>query len=238
MTPRIFPSKTETAKAVIEYILNLTELSGHEPLNIALSGGSTPALMFDLWASEYAGLTPWDRLKWFWVDERCVPPRHPDSNYGMTMTHLLSKVPVDSSRIFRIKGEDNPETEARRYSDLVGEQLGREDGFPAFDIVLLGAGDDGHTSSVFPGQEHLLTTASPYAVSVHPTSGQRRVALTGQPIIRAAHCLFLMTGSSKAPVLRGLRASADSGPAAYVAHHARHDLQIFADTEAARLAND
>ena len=81
--------------------------------NIAVSGGSTPALMFDLWANEYADITPWKRMKLYWVDERCVPPEDSDSNYGMMRSLLLGIVPIPYENVYRIRGEEKPAKEGR-----------------------------------------------------------------------------------------------------------------------------
>ncbi len=232
MTLNIYPDAAETARALVRFVLKVVEETPREKVNIALSGGSTPALMFDLWAEEFAKQTPWQRLHLYWVDERCVAPEHPESNYGMTRKHLLDKIPLSPEQVFRIIGERNPEQEAKRYADFVASRLPEEDGYPVFDLVQLGAGDDGHTSSIFPDQKELLTTEAIYAVGTHPTTGQKRVALTGQPILRATHVAFLMAGTAKAPILRDLCSDVDTGPAAYVAHHAMHDTQVFADDAA------
>lgn len=228
----VYPTAIETSRALI---LHLLEMMSREPtrvFHVALSGGNTPGLMFDLWASEYADVTAWNRLRLYWVDERCVGPDDPDSNYGMTRNLLLSAVSIPYENIFRIRGEAKPEKEAERYSDLVIRQLPLHDGFPQFDIILLGAGDDGHTSSIFPGQEELLTAPSIYSVSSQPATGQLRIALTGIPICHAHSVIFLITGKSKAPVVAGICRSADAGPAAYIAHHARH-VELFIDKAAA-----
>ena len=169
-------------------ILRILDIMNEEPsrnYSIALSGGSTPAQLFDLWSSEYKQETDWDRILFFWVDERCVPPTHSDSNYGMTKKILLDKVPIAEAQIFRLQGEADPVLEAARYTDLVRDKLQVKNGVPIFDIVLLGAGDDGHTSSIFPGQEELLTTTAPYAACYNPYNGQKRLALTGHPSINA-----------------------------------------------------
>ena len=79
--------------------------------------------MFDLWANEYTDITPWERLKVFWVDERCVPPENSDSNYGMMRSLLLSIVPIPYENVFRIQGEKNPKNEAARYSKLVMKEV-------------------------------------------------------------------------------------------------------------------
>lgn len=241
MTIHIFKSATDTARGLVEQMLEWVGEHPEPTFHIALSGGNTPALMFDVWAEEYLEATPWERLRFYWVDERCVGPTHPESNYGMTVTHLLSKVPVNPEQVFRIQGETAAQDEAgrqaaaeaecRRYASLIRREVPLKESMPMFDLVLLGAGDDGHTSSIFPGQEALLTTDELYAVGIHPVSGQKRVALTGKPILHASRVAFLMTGSGKAPVLKDMEGTADTGPAAYVAHHA-HEVTVFADDAA------
>ena len=215
MITHIHNTDAEAARALIERILQMaSEQSDGRKINIALSGGSTPALMFRLWAEEFNTRTPWGRIRLFWVDERCVPPTDKESNYGMTFDHLISKINIPKENIIRIKGEENPEEEAQRYEAEVRSMVPDKDGFPEFDMVILGAGEDGHTSSIFPGQEHLLTTSQVYAVATHPKTGQQRIALTGQPIIHARRLIFLLTGKSKASVLADIIDQNDAGPAA------------------------
>lgn len=233
MIKNIFPTPSDTSRALVRHILELIDSSNKEVFNIALSGGSTPALMFDIWADEFSDATPWQRIRFYWVDERCVEPEDSQSNYRMTREHLFNRVPVNPDNVFRIMGENNPEEEAERYSALVARQVPIVEGLPVFDVVLLGAGDDGHTSSIFPGQENLLMTEDVYAVGTHPTSRQQRVALTGQPIMHALNIIFLMTGASKAPILQSFADEADSGPATYIVHHSLREVEIFADKAAA-----
>ena len=119
MKLEIFPSSIETSRGLI---LRLMEFMREEPdkvFNIAVSGGTTPALMFDLWANEYADITPWNRMRIYWVDERCVPPDDSDSNYGMMRNLLLGLVPIPYENVFRIRGEAQPREEAVRSSELV-----------------------------------------------------------------------------------------------------------------------
>ena len=268
MTFSVHPSAEAVSRALIARILQVAaETSG--VVNIALSGGSTPALLFRLWASEYADATPWERLRFFWADERCVPPYDSQSNYGMTKRNLLDLAPVPPEQVFRIRGEADPSAEALRCTaeaarlvparcdseerlrteapcgsgEVVpaavpcgsGEVVPAAERTPQFDIVLLGIGEDGHTASIFPGQEALLSAPQTYAVAVHPESGQRRITLTGRPLLQAARLFFLVCGSPKAEVLADLYASPDAGPAAFVAHNARHTVEIFADADAAAL---
>jgi 6-phosphogluconolactonase len=237
MIIHIHDTAAKAARALIERILQVVaKQPADQKVNIALSGGSTPALMFRLWAEQYDAQTPWEQIRLFWVDERCVPPTDKESNYGMTRDNLLSKINIPEENVVRIKGENTPEEEARRYEAKIRSMVPEEEGFPAFDIVLLGAGDDGHTSSIFPGQEHLLTTNKAYAVGTHPKTGQQRIALTGMPIIHAQHLIFLLTGKNKAPVLADIIDQNDAGPAAYVGHHALHTVEIYTDKAAAQQA--
>lgn len=225
-------SAIETSRALILHIVQLMNEEPERTFHIALSGGVTPALMFDLWANEYVDITPWERMRLYWVDERCVPPEDSDSNYGMTRNLLLGHAPLPYANIFRIQGEDNPVHEAKRYAKLVKEQVPDKNGWPEFDLVLLGVGDDGHTSSIFPGQEEFLTTSEMYVVSRNPNNGQKRIALTGLPILNARRVIFLVTGKKKADVINNICHLGDVGPAAYIAHRARN-VELFIDEGAA-----
>lgn len=232
MKPFIFPSSIETARALILHLVKMMLDQPDKVFNIAFSGGSTPALMYDLWANEYQDITPWERIRVFFVDERCVPAENSDSNYGMVRSLMLIMGVVAHDNVFAIDGENDPRTEARRYSQLVEKELSSDGGFPVFDIVLLGAGADGHTSSIFPGQEELLSSNVPYEVSYNPSNGQRRIAMTGPTILAAHKVIFLITGRSKANVVNDIYYSGDTGPAAYIAHHAP-DVELFVDGLAA-----
>lgn len=232
MKPFIFPSSIETARALILHIVKQMLDHPNKVFNIAFSGGSTPALMYDLWANEYHDITPWERMRVFFVDERCVPAENSESNYGMLRTLLLSVVPIPFNHVFAIRGDEKPEAEAARYSEWVEDQLPLQAGLPVFDIVLLGAGTDGHTSSIFPGQEALLTSGVPYEATYNPSNGQRRIAMTGSTILAAHQVIFLITGRSKADVVNDIFNSGDTGPAAYIAHHAQ-DVALFMDGQAA-----
>lgn len=198
-------------------------------VNIALSGGGTALQLFDVWVREFAGCTPWEHLHFFWADERCVPPVHPESNYGEAATHWLARVPVPPGNVHRIRGEAEPAVEAARYAALVTRRLPLRHGVPLFHFVLLGIGADGHTASVFPGADGpFWKFAAPYAVSIHPHTGQRRITVTGRPMLQALHTWFLATGAGKQTILNRVRESdaACTLPAARVLHGAR-DARLF-----------
>lgn len=167
---------------------------------IALSGGSTPKLLFRYWAAH--DRIDWRRIHFFWGDERCVPPDHADSNFRMTKELLLDHIDMPQENIHRIRGEDEPEAEALRYAAEIASVVPMENGWPVFDLVLLGMGDDGHTASIFPNKMDLLKSEQICAVAKHPQSGQQRVSLTGKVLNHAGQVALLITGAGKAEVLR------------------------------------
>lgn len=194
----IFQSKEELARQFGNLLIQLGQQK--EVVNIALSGGNTPKAIFDLLAQEYHNLIPWEKIRLFWVDERCVAPDHPDSNYGMTRNHLLEKVPIAASNVFRIQAEKEPELAAREYSVLLRSQLPVKNDLPYLDLTILGMGDDGHTASVFPHEMYLWNSHNLCEVASHPQTGQKRITLTGSTINNSARIIFLVTGNSKATV--------------------------------------
>ena len=220
-TIHIFESPEATARAVAELMVVRANEKFKQslPFNVALSGGNTPKLLFQILADEYVDKMPWHILRLFWVDERCVPPTHAESNFGMTYENLLKNVPIHDANIFRMTGEADPQKEAERYAALLEAQLPMVNGLPKFDLVLLGMGDDGHTASIFPNNLNMLQYESTVAVAIHPTSGQKRITLTGNIINAAANVVFLITGLSKSPVLRQIiqhESGFEQYPASYI----------------------
>ncbi len=232
----IYDTPEETARAVADLILTNARSKNKLslPINIAISGGSTPKLLFTLLANQYSDSIPWHFVRLFWVDERCVPPTHPESNFGMTYESLLKQVPIHDTNVFRMQGENNPETEAERYQKLLQNELPLKDGIPQFDLILLGMGDDGHTASIFPNDMSLLQSKLTVAVGVHP-NGQKRITLTGPTINQAEQVVFLITGEAKKDVLRQIirhESSREKFPAAHV-HSANGEIEFYMDKSAA-----
>lgn len=129
------------------------EIKAQGRFTVALSGGSTPRGLFSLVAANYHDRLRWDKIFFFWSDERHVPPESSESNYRMAYESLLSKVPVPQTNIFRIPAE-NPDARqvAAEYEETVRRFFQVPQGaFPQFDLILLGMGPDGHTASLFPG---------------------------------------------------------------------------------------
>lgn len=170
-------------------------------INIAISGGNTPKLLFEVLAKEYKNKLDWEKINFYWADERCVDPGSDESNYGMTRNIFFNKISIPDSNIHRIYGENDPLSEAVRYSKVIKSNLKKSNGFPKFDLILLGMGDDGHIASIFPDQMDLFKSEDVCAVAVHPASRQKRITLTGKVISNADKIYFLVTGKSKAEVV-------------------------------------
>ncbi len=233
MTLRTYSNPSEVAKALIQSVF-IEDLARGQ-MNLAISGGSTPKLLFELMAQEpYRSAINWSNLHIYWVDERCVPPTDKESNYLMTAEALLKHVPIPNEQIHRIQGEaEDIQAEAKRYTSLVEAQLplSEAEQLPCFDIILLGLGDDGHTSSIFPSEMHLLEEKTPYVVATNPYSGQKRIALTGQTILQAKRLIVHSVGSGKQAVLQDVVAQNQrsmSYPSAYFFRH-RADLELYTD---------
>lgn len=199
METKIFYTKEQLAQFFGDYLTELTKQD--KQVNIALSGGSTPETIFDVLSQEYRHSIKWKRLRFFWGDERCVPPDHEESNYNMTRQHLFDHLPIPDKNIFRIKGELSPEEARLDYISVLKAELPKENDLPVFDVVMLGMGDDGHTASIFPYEKHLWNSPRWCETGTHPTSGQKRITLTGGVINNAREIVFLVTGKNKAPIV-------------------------------------
>ncbi len=202
---------------------------------VALSGGSTPAILYSLIGDNYTKSVSWEYVHFFWGDERCVPPESSESNYGMARDTLLHKIDIPPANLHRIRGEDDPAGEAERYSgEIVNNTLSRN-GLPEFDLVILGLGEDGHTASIFPGNNSLLVSGSVCAVAVHPLSHQKRITITGKVINNSDHICFLVTGKKKAEIVKEIinkEAGALNYPASGIVSE-YGDLTWFLDQDAA-----
>jgi 6-phosphogluconolactonase len=194
----IFKSPDELANEFANRLMNWVEAYSGNIFHLAISGGKTPDLLFDILAEKYADSVLWQKVHFWWVDERMVPPTHPESNFGVVQNLLFSKIAIPERNIHRIKGENTPEVEAFSYSVQIQEKLKQQNGWPVFDLIILGMGDDGHTASIFPVQMELLVSEKICEVATHPVSGQKRVTLTGKVINNAVKVCFLVTGSNKA----------------------------------------
>lgn len=187
------------ANQLAELLVKLTETQRY--VNVAVSGGTTPAILFSYLAEKYHDIINWRKVNFFWVDERCVAPNHEDSNYLMTSNALFKKIEISKGNIHRMMGENDPEKEAKRYGNYISLIMPEKIDLPQFDVILLGMGDDGHTASIFPDNLSLLENTDVCAVAEHPVSKQKRITLTGPVICNSLNIFFLVTGKSKFPAM-------------------------------------
>ena len=183
----------DLARRVAERVRDLSEEGGTAPRTIALSGGSTPKRLYESLAQPpFRDTVRWDRLEFFFGDERSVPPDHPDSNYRMASEALLSHVAVQGHRMRAEAGE------ADAYERLVRERIvEKRDGIPVFDLILLGMGGDGHTASLFPGTKALDERNRLVVMNEVPQMKTRRMTFT-YPLINAARRVWvLVPGADK-----------------------------------------
>ena len=172
--------------------------------SLALSGGHTPRRLYALLAEGRAGDLPWDRIHLFWGDERFVPPSDPASNFRMVREALLERIPIPPDNLHPVPvGLGSPAEAAAAYERKLRGFFADQPG-PAFDLVLLGLGDEGHTASLFPGSPALAereawVAAAEAAPGITPRS---RITLTLRGLSAARAIWFLVGGAEKAPVVR------------------------------------
>jgi 6-phosphogluconolactonase len=236
---RIFSTPYELAEKFAEEMVSM--IAGTEKNNslitIALSGGSTPELLYSVIGDHFSKSVNWQNVHFFWGDERCVPPDNPESNFGMTERSLFRKINIPSDNIHRIRGESDPAEEVSRYSLEIEEYSRKRDGLPVFDLVILGLGEDGHTASIFPSDIALMESESYCEVAYHPSGMQRRITLTGRIINNADRVTFLVTGRKKAEIVEKIlnkRSSGQNLPASLIVP-VYGELTWLLDKEAASL---
>ena len=202
---RTFPTTAELFRTAAESFCALGQqaIREHGRYTVALSGGNTPRGLHHELATTFASQLPWEKVFFFWGDERHVPPDFPESNFRMAKETLLSKLPVPTDHVFRMPGE-LPDAE---QGALIYEQTLREffhlsgGGFPRLDFILLGLGPEGHTASLFPGtkaiEEKQRWVVGNY-VGEHSTW---RITCTYPVLNNGANVMFLVDGASKAEIV-------------------------------------
>ena len=200
----VMPSRAALSTAVAQFMCShiASTLQQAENYFLSLSGGSTPADLYSCLASEYATKIDWQKIQVYFGDERYVPHDHADSNYQMAWQTMLSKVAIPREQVHAIP------TDCARIDDCVQhytDKLALMPGvhsIPVFDMILLGMGDDGHTASLFPGTDILTEYASPVGSVFVEKFDSWRISLTYPVLNVARQLLVLVSGESKAQVLR------------------------------------
>ncbi len=200
---RVFQDLEEMSRAAAEFFTTMAQksIATQGRFAPALSGGSTPRQFYSLLGSpSYRNAVDWPRIHIFWADERCVPPDRPESNYKLAHDAFLSSVPLPAENIHRIQGEGEPAEAAQAYEHELRGFISSSD-IIVFDLIILGAGDDGHTASLFPGSA-ALRERTRLAVPVFLERPKiSRITLTLPVLNNAAQVLFLVSGSAKAGVV-------------------------------------
>lgn len=221
-----YPDANAMAQAAAQSFVELAKkaIATQGRFSVALSGGSTPAALYKLLASEpFVAQLAWSKIHVFWGDERCVPPDDPESNYRMANETLLSHVGLPPENIHRIRGELAPQVAAQEYEATLHKFFLDAPVARSFDLVLLGMGSDGHTLSLFPGSD--ATKQEMILLSQGTQAQQRwvvanyvekfstwRITLTTLPVNAAANVLFLIAGADKANVLQKVLAQPPEPP--------------------------
>ncbi len=210
-----------------------TALETPGTVTISLSGGSTPKRLYELLATTHLIDFPWNRVHWFWGDERYVGPEDEKSNYHMTNLAMLSKAPIPPGHVHRVLTEsETVEIAADRYQSNLQRHYGArvlDPVRPLFDIMLLGLGEDAHTASLFPGNKALKEREA-WVVSVPDGTPPPRITLTFPALNSSRHTVFLVAGEAKRTPLERVWKGDPSAPSAHIAPTGQ--LHLFVDEAA------
>ncbi len=235
----VFSSTAGLAEAVCAHIAqDSAQAKGRgQRYTLALAGGATPRLLHEaMVSSQWMKTFCWDAMEFFFGDERMVPPDHRNSNYRMAYETLFSHAPIAPEHIHRIKGELSPAMDAAIDYE---KQLRRlltplEDGFPQFDLVLLGLGADGHVASLFPDTDILNEREKWVAATYVQRLEAWRVSLTFPVLNRARKIFVLVTGESKSDIVAAVFNEASSADLPVKRLAPRGELHWFIESKAAR----
>ncbi len=200
---QVFPTVEKLNEAAAAFIID----TAHKAIDvtgrfvISLSGGNTPGKLFELLAQpDYLSQMPWTETFIFWGDERCVPLEDKRNNAQMALTILLNKTEIPPSNIYRIPVDLSPDRAAAVYEKKIKDFFDEE--APRFDLILLGLGENGHTASLFPGTPVINEKTKGIRKVFVEEQNEFRITMTAPLINLAHHILFLVTGESKAEVLK------------------------------------
>jgi 6-phosphogluconolactonase len=202
VTVAIHPTPEDLARATAAW-LSERAVAAERRFSVCLAGGSTPRGVYELLASTERARFPWDRVHWFFGDERFVPHHHPDSNYRMAREAMFDAVPVPAANQHPIPTAGQPAQAAQRYENELRDFYGAvtlDLQRPLFDVVLLGLGEDGHTASLFPGAR-ALQERERWVVDVLNPKSEPRITLTYPALESNDGLVFLVAGAHKRDIL-------------------------------------
>lgn len=232
---KVFDEDRELLEFIAEQLLAYSLRS--DPVHIALSGGATPKALFQFIAkSDIRDAVEWKNLHFWWGDERMVPDSDADSNYGEAKRLLFDLTDIPAENLHPINGALALESELARIDEESQAALDTLHGWPSFDWVMLGVGEDGHTASLFPGQVDYNADTC-WVPASHPETGQARISLSAEAIGHAQRVSYLVIGAQKAEIVVKVFAdddSADEYPAANI-YSFEGDTEWLLDTNAAKL---
>jgi 6-phosphogluconolactonase len=218
-TMESFPSDEALAIRVAQQFV---DLSGQRtrPWFTALSGGRIARRFFEAVcmtaSAQSSRLSP---VRFFWADERCVPPDHPDSNYALAKRHLLEPAKIAEDHIHRVRGELGADAANQAEADLLACIPADDSGVPVFDLVLLGMGEDGHVASLFPGNNLWLDSRQNYHAVIGPKPPPLRITLGLSALIRARVVWVLVSGPGKSEALQSSLSPTGQSPLAQLLQH-------------------
>jgi 6-phosphogluconolactonase len=234
---KVFKDMNALSSATADLVLTsaLRSIEARERFTLAISGGFTPKQLFSFFAADpWRRKLPWSKTHLFWVDERCVPPDHEESNYRLAQDAFLDYLALLPSQVHRMRGEDRADKAAAAYERELENFFGGA--LPRFDVELLGMGENGHTASLFPGAA-TLRERKRWVLPVHlDPPGLSRVTLTLPVLCNAEEIIFLAAGRGKAAALHEI--VEDGNPKEYPAglvQPADGKLTWMVDREAASL---
>lgn len=216
-----FQNSQELSSFLVEEFRLLANKYALEKRNlyVAISGGNSPQGFFRQLAFQAQKEKFWNYVHFYWVDERCVPKDHPESNYRMAKELLLKHIPLPESNVHPIFGDAlSLPSEILRYTKEIKSHVPLRESIPLFDWIFLGMGSDGHTASIFPGQESIIESSETCTISEHPHKPQKRITLTLKTINNARRISFLVLGKEKERIIQEIfqRSHKSIYPASYV----------------------
>ena len=231
---QVYKNAEDTTIALADWMVALIKktLEAKDRFTIALSGGETPQKLYQTLASDaYREKINWSRLHIFWGDERFVPFNDDSNNAKMAFDNLLNKINIPSEQIHTIWTDVTPEESAKQYENLLHKYFDEKQ--TTFDLVLLGMGDDGHTLSLFPGNEVLNDTTSWVSAVASKEKGER-ITLRPPVVNQSSAIAFLITGESKAKILQEVLGSQKHNYPAQLIQPSNGELYWFVDEDAAK----